>query len=436
VTLDPSHPSDNVRNAIAELARTLRPDDPRAQIFFEDRVDQRMRLSSWGRREVLATRTCGAALGGQTSVRLSGPDFLPHGPTDSRTGVTGSSALRGAHEEWVAGLEERIVELATKEAAGHRRPNWMVNLVSFYQEVWVAHPDLRVVHDVRRGCRLELRAQLGDQHPATGVAELVLKRGAHAPIAEAFRDAFDRAEARRSTPIRAPIGTTAAVFGPGTAGVVVHELIGHALEGDVVARGRSWVRSQPFPEAERSVTVVDDPRRGRGAWSIDDEGIAARETTLIEGGRPVGVLLDRSSGRQLGSASTGHGRRASYLENVHPRMGCTFIDAGDDDPAEITRSTRAGVFIRRLASGHTDPSTGRATFVVTDADRIVAGRLAGPLDVFVLELDGGRAWGSIDRVARDLTFDTCVGSCVRDGQPLAVSVGAPTIRIGVVTVRS
>jgi TldD protein len=117
-------------------------------------------------------------------------------------------------------------------------------------------------------------------------------------------------------------------------------------------------------------------------------------------------------------------------------MGCTFIDSGDDDPADVLRSTRRGVFIRRLVAGHTDPFAGRSTFVISDSDRIVDGRLAGPLDAFVLELDGFEAWRSIDRIAHDLAFDTCVGSCVRDGQSLAVSVGAPTIRIGVVRVRS
>jgi TldD protein len=116
-------------------------------------------------------------------------------------------------------------------------------------------------------------------------------------------------------------------------------------------------------------------------------------------------------------------------------MGCTFIDAGTDDPAEIVRSTSHGLFIRRLATGHTDPVTGRATFVVTDADRIEAGRLCEPLETFILVLEGRDAWSSIDRVGHDLRLDACVGSCLRDGQPLAVSVGAPTIRIGVVGIR-
>jgi TldD protein len=226
------------------------------------------------------------------------------------------------------------------------------------------------------------------------------------------------------------------VFAPGVAGVIAHELIGHALEGDTVARGRTWLRPGLDLTAGRPVTVIDDPRRGRGAWTLDDEGIAPRETLLIDGGRSVGTLLDKSSAAALRVASTGHGRRSSYLDAVHPRMGCTFIVSGSDEPDEVLRSTAEGVFIRRMVAGQTDPLTGRATFVVTDADRIVEGRIAEPIELFVLELDGVEAWRSIDRVAHDLAFDTCIGSCVRDGQPIAVSVGAPTIRIGVATVRS
>ena len=293
-----------------------------------------------------------------------------------------------------------------------------------------------VVQDIRRGLRMELRVQVGDEPTSYAVEELVLGSDRTLPVTDAFARAFDRAEARGSISSSPKPGSMTAVFAPGVAGIMAHELIGHALEGDVVARGRSWIRAADFPAAATPVTVIDDPRRGRGAWTIDDEGVASREALLIDRGRSVGLLLDKSSAGALHSVSTGHGRRSSYLEAVRPRMGCTFIEPGDDDPADVLRATRSGVFIRRMTAGHTDPMTGRASFVITDADRIVDGRLAEPLDVFVLELDGPESWTSIDRVAHDLVFDTCIGSCVRDGQPLAVSVGAPTIRIGVASVHS
>lgn len=278
--------------------------------------------------------------------------------------------------------------------------------------------------------------QVGVEPPAHAVQELVLRSAGSPPITAAFVRALDRAERRASISPAPEPGSTTAVFAPGVGGIVAHELIGHALEGDVVARGSTWLSAARFPAAAMPVTVIDDPRRGRGAWMIDDEGVVSSETILIDRGRPVGWLLDKASARALSRVSTGHGRRSSYLEAVRARMGCTFIESGTDDPEDILRSTRSGVYIHRLVGGHTDPISGLATFIVSDSDRIVDGRLAEPLDVFVVELEGLESWGSIDRVAHDLAFDTCIGSCIRDGQPMAVSVGAPTIRIGVVRVRS
>jgi len=277
---------------------------------------------------------------------------------------------------------------------------------------------------------------MGDETAASGNVDLILRPGEPPPVEKAFKDACSRAEARGRTTGTPKLGETIAVFAPGAAGIVAHELIGHAREGDVVARHRTWLSDGTRLKGERPVTVIDDPRRGRGAWTIDDEGVATSEVVLLDRGRAAGVLLDRSSAAALGMTATGHGRRSSYLEAVRPRMGCTYIARGGDEPIDILRDTRQGVLIRRLAGGHTDPLTGQATFVVTDADRIEAGSVTHALDPFVIDVGGRAGWESIDRIGHDLAFDTCVGSCVRDGQPLAVSVGAPTIRIGVVAVRS
>ena len=417
MTSEPHNYEGTIRDAIASVAS--------AHLFFEDRVDVRMTLTSSGLRDVVETRTRGAAISGARSVHVTDPGFM--GP---RLGATTSPVL------WVPRLEAPIIEGATRASAGRQFPLWSAKLVSFHQNIWVGPPGKDVIHDVRSGCRVELRAQVGGERIAHAVQELVLLPDESPSLMDAFARAFDRAEQRISS-CRAPDpGSTPVVLAPGVAGIVAHELIGHALEGDVVALGSTWISTPAFTARGAPVTVIDDPRRGRGAWRIDDEGVSARETTLIDHGRPVGMLLDRASAIALGAVSTGHGRRSSYLEAVRPRMGCTFIAPGVDAPEDILRSTRAGVFIRRLAGGHTDPISGRASFIVSDADRIVDGRLAGSLDAFVLELDGVESWRSIDRIAHDLAFDACVGSCVRDGQPMAVSVGAPTIRIGVVRVRS
>jgi TldD protein len=339
-----------------------------------------------------------------------------------------------ATPEWVSELAKEVEEAAASAAAGRRQPNWSARIVSYAQDILVGRLNGRVESDRRAGCRLTLLAQVGGGGPLA-VSDLVILAQGPRTIRSAFEQAFDRAEARASS-LRPPSsGSHPVVLAAGVAGIVVHELVGHALEADTVAAGESWIAGDDLPRGPRPITVVDDPRQGRGAWAVDDEGTVARRTVLVDRGRKAGMLVDRGAALRLGIESTGHGRRSTYLDPIRPRMGCTYIEAGDDDPSDIVRETPTGLFIRRLATGHTDPISGRSTFVVTDSDRIVDGRLAEPLKEFVLELDGPKCWGSIDRVGGDLQFDTCVGSCARDGQPLVVSVGAPTHRIGVVNVR-
>jgi len=147
-----------------------------------------------------------------------------------------------------------------------------------------------------------------------------------------------------------------------------------------------------------------------------------------------GWLLDRRTAERKGVASTGHGRRGSYLDPVLPRMGCTYIDRGTTAAESIVPDTPRGVLVRRMAGAHADPRRGRATFVVTDADRIEDGEVTDPLAPFVIEMDAIDALASIDRIGDDLAFDSCIGSCVRSGQPLATSVGAPTVRLRVIRV--
>ena len=161
-----------------------------------------------------------------------------------------------------------------------------------------------------------------------------------------------------------------AVLAPAVAGVVVHELVGHALEGDVVAGGRSRLACAPEGLLPRDLTVLDDPGRARAPWGIDDEGTPSRAVALVEGGRVSGVLHDLTTARAAGARSTGHGRRASYLDRVLPRLGCTYVAQGDQDPATILRSTRGGVYVRRIVAAHADTESGESMFLVTDADII------------------------------------------------------------------
>jgi predicted Zn-dependent protease len=428
--------SGGIEGAVAAAAGRLSRHDRAAQVFFERRLDLRVVLTSMGRRERRVTPTAGVAITGtggsthQTADGLGRRDLIAVNPRELR-GVPQHHDL----ELQVERLGDHILASVPKLTSGLPRCGWRARLTATLQEVWVGTPGGPVVHDARRGISLELGVTFCERSALEAVEELNGPIVDGSEVEAAFARAIGRAEQRRD-PRETVSGPTTALFAPGVAGIIVHELIGHALEGDAVVRGGTWLSTPGLRFASRAMSICDDPHRGRIPWSFDDEGVAAERTALVEKGTVVGRLLDKGSAQAIGLTSNGHGRRASYLEPVIPRMGCTFIEAGEADPREILGSTREGVFIRRLISGHTDPRKGRASFVVTDADRLVDGSLGEPLKTFVLELDGRASLDSIDRIGYDLAFDRCAGSCIRDGQPLAVSVGAPTIRIGVVGVHS
>jgi TldD protein len=284
--------------------------------------------------------------------------------------------------------------------------------------------------------RLEARIVVGER-PVAAVGEAVgLDMGAD-KVQQLAGRVVERltaqARAHAVSPGRLPV-----VFAPGVAGVLAHEIVGHALEGDVSLDRGSWLGRFAVGErvAAPALSVIDDPRRGRGAWHIDDEGQPARPAGLIRNGAVAGILSDLQCAQHTGRRSTGHGRRSSYREPVLPRMGCTFIAAGRYRPEQLLQGVEDGIYVRRMEAASTDPWTGRAVFRVTDADRIHRGSLTSALLPHVLRVDAKELLLGIDRIADDLTFDTCVGSCVRDGQPLSSSVGAPTIRTGLIDVLS
>jgi TldD protein len=242
-------------------------------------------------------------------------------------------------------------------------------------------------------------------------------------------DLIERA-VRRLEAMEAPPGRYPVIFAPGVGGILIHEIVGHALEADGILREGSWLTQLEEPVAPRELLILDDPRRGRAPWRIDDEATPARAVPLIREGVVAGWLHDRRSARLAGHETTGHGRCSSFREAVMPRMGCTFIAPGSFAAEEMLQGIEHGLYVRRMEAGNSDTGTGRASFRVTDADRIRKGKLDVPLKPCLLHVEGVDALASIDRVADDLQFDSCIGSCHRDGQPLAISVGAPTIRIG------
>jgi TldD protein len=411
--------------AIEEAARALVARGPEVTVFQEDRLDWRLTVRGGRPLERVRSRSAGAAFdpeGDAEGFWVSAPP-----PDDLVRLVKGEDP--GAWEpprDWpdpFADLERTILVLAP---AG----DVVVRAVGFQQTVRIVRVDGSAHRDVRRGAWIRVEA-FG--HSATGVAEAVVRDDPAGTLRRAAAEAAERSRARADA---RPVDASAevAVFAPGVGGLLIHESVGHALEGDTVARGRSWLATRGGLAGPPEMTVIDDPRRGRGAWRRDDEGVEARATTLVRGGRVVGVLLDRRCARASAAASTGHGRRASYREPVRPRMGATFLAAGEAKAEDVVATTRRGVYVRRMSSGRTDPATGAATFRVTDADAIDHGRLSCPVRPFLMTVTPSQAGLSIDAIASEIAFDTCIGSCLRAGQPLSTSVGAPTFRLGSIRV--
>ena len=309
-------------------------------------------------------------------------------------------------------------------------------MVGFDQQVLIVRAGAPARRDLRRGRRVRLEVQPTPDRPArVAVAEAILPLDGSFPGHSCWIEELSAAVGRGTEAARAEPGEREVVLGPSVGGILAHEIVGHALEADIALAGGSWLAFAAGQIANPALTILDDPRRGRAPWKIDDEGEPARPVPLLRDGSVGGLLHDLASARRSGERPTGHGRRSSFREPVRPRMGCTFVVAGESDPKELLEGVADGIYVRRMEAAKTDPRSGEAVFRVTDADRIIDGSLAEPLLPHLLHVHGGQALCETRQIADDLVFDRCVGSCHRDGQPLAISVGAPTMCIGRAMVR-
>jgi TldD protein len=235
----------------------------------------------------------------------------------------------------------------------------------------------------------------------------------------------------------APAGEMDVLLGPGWPGILLHEAIGHGLEGDFNRKGTSAFAGLMGQRiAADEVTVVDDgtlPDR-RGSISIDDEGTASNCTTLIENGILVGYMQDRLNARLMGVKPTGNGRRQSYAHVPLPRMTNTYMLNGKRDPQEILASMKTGLFAKSFGGGQVDITSGKFVFTVTEAYIIENGKLGRPVKGAILIGAGAEALKKITMVGNDLALDNGIGTCGKAGQGVPVGVGQPTLRINGLTV--
>ena len=237
--------------------------------------------------------------------------------------------------------------------------------------------------------------------------------------------------------VAAPAGEMPVVLGSGWSGVLLHEAVGHGLEGDFNRKGSSVFTGKIGEQvAAKGITVVDDgtlPDR-RGSITIDDEGTASQRTVLIEDGILKNYMLDRMNARLMNKQPTGNGRRESFSCAPQVRMTNTFMTGGDKDPQEIIASVKKGVYAKSFHGGQVDITSGKFVFTSSEAYLIEDGKLTAPIKDATLIGSGIDVMNNIDMIANDSCLDNGIGSCGKGGQIVPVGVGLPSVRISKITV--
>ncbi len=337
-----------------------------------------------------------------------------------------------------------LLERVDRAARGvdPRIKNVMASFATETKIVLIATSDGRLIGDVQPLTRLSVSCIAEDG----GVRQIGSYggggRGSYDDIAghglaeqlacEAARQAVLKLSALPS-----PAGTMTVVLGPGWPGILLHEAIGHGLEGDFNRKGTSAFAGRIGERvASELCTIVDDgtiPFR-RGSLNVDDEGTTTQRTVLIEKGVLKGYLQDRLNARLMKMAPTGNGRRESFGHIPMPRMTNTFMLAGDSDPAEIIRSVKKGLYAVSFGGGQVDITNGKFVFSASEAYLIEDGKVTSPVRDATLIGNGPDVLTRVSMVGSDMALDPGIGTCGKDGQSVPVGVGLPTIRIDGLTV--
>ncbi|MGE5504157.1 MAG: metalloprotease TldD [Actinomycetota bacterium] len=316
------------------------------------------------------------------------------------------------------------------------------SLSGSWQAVYILRADGTHAADIRPLVRLNVSVVVGEgdrmETGSHGIGGRVTYEGVM-PV-HLWRHCVDEAlrqAAVNLSSIPAPAGEMAVVLGPGWPGVMLHEAVGHGLEGDFNRKETSAFSGRIGERvAAKGVTVVDDgsiPDR-RGSITIDDEGTPSSRTVLIEDGILVGYLQDRLNARLSGAKATGNGRRQSYAHPPLPRMTNTFMLAGAHDPGEIIASVNKGIYAVNFGGGQVDITSGKFVFSASEAYLIENGKIGPAVKGATLIGNGPDALTRVAMIGNDLELDPGIGTCGKDGQGVPVGVGQPTLRIDGLTV--
>jgi TldD protein len=346
---------------------------------------------------------------------------------------------------------EKVKLLEMIDAAARARDPRVVQVSASLSASWsvveVVRPDGFIATDVRPLVRLNVgivAEQNGRRETGSfGIGGRRLYDDLFAP--ETWNRAIDSALAQALTnldSVAAPAGEMTVLLGPGWPGVLLHEAVGHGLEGDFNRKGTSAFSGKIGQRvAAPGVTVVDDGtllgvngQGRRGSLSIDDEGTPTSETVLIEDGILKGYMQDRLNARLMGVEPTGNGRRESYAHAPMPRMTNTFMRAGNDDPAELLSRVKKGIFAKSFGGGQVDIVSGKFVFSCTEAYLVENGKLGAPIKGATLIGDGPTVLTKVSGIGNDLAIDEGVGICGKGGQSVPAGVGQPTLLVDGLTV--
>ena len=327
-------------------------------------------------------------------------------------------------------------------AADPRVKQVMVSLSGGVDTIFVARSDGVVAGDVRPLVRLNVQVivEQGGRRESGyagyggrySYAELLGDGQPEKFAREALRQALVNLEA-----VDAPAGVMPVVLGSGWPGVLLHEAVGHGLEGDFNRKGTSTYAGRIGQRvAAKGVTIVDDGTLGgrRGSLNVDDEGTPTQCTTLIEDGVLTGYMQDTLNARLMGVAPTGNGRRESFAHLVMPRMTNTCMLAGKDDPADMIRSVKKGLYAVNFGGGQVDITSGKYVFSATEAYLIEDGKVTAPVKGATLIGSGPETMQKVRMVGHDMALDDGVGTCGKDGQSVPVGVGQPSLLVEAITV--
>ncbi|WP_371171564.1 metalloprotease TldD [Aliiroseovarius sp. 2305UL8-7] len=326
-------------------------------------------------------------------------------------------------------LDPRVVQVSATIAAS-------------LQEVHILRPDGVLVSDTRPMTRLNVsvivekdgRRESGSSGGGgrAGLTGLMAPENWQTSAREALRIALVNLEA-----IPAPAGVMDVVLGNGWPGILLHEAVGHGLEGDFNRKGTSAFSGLVGTQvAAKGVTVVDDgtlPDR-RGSLSVDDEGTPTGRAVLIEDGVLVGYMQDRQNARLMGVAPTGNGRRQSYAHAPMPRMTNTIMESGTATPEEVLSGLKDGIYAVGFGGGQVDITNGKFVFSCTEAYLVEGGKVGAPVKGATLIGDGPAAMKQIRAIGNDMAMDPGIGTCGKAGQSVPVGVGQPSLLIGGLTV--